>query len=187
MKRLAVWIVFILSLAVVLHILVLRFIPFYITTRTVDAIKSKVETQVEENELFHGPLRYAGADTVVRDNPDTLTSFAALDLASAPVRIRCVVPPGDNYWSVSLFAWNTDTFYVVNDLEAPAPEFDLIVVKRDSLYQSVDEEEVVVSPTTRAIMIVRMNVSDRDDETEIKRLTEIQKQMWVKQIDGVIY
>jgi len=187
MKRLAVWIVFILALAVVLHILVLRYIPIYLTTRTVDVINSKFENQLKDSTLIYGPLRYAGSDPVVRDNPDTVTSFAVLDLNSAPVRIRCVVPPGDNYWSVSLFAWNTDTFYVINDLEAPAPEFDLIVVKRNSLYQPVDEEEVVVSPTTRAIMIVRMNVTDRHDQAEIKRLTEVQKQMWVEAIDGVIY
>jgi uncharacterized membrane protein len=114
-------------------------------------------------------------------------SFAALDLAKEPVRIHCVVPPGDNYWSVSLFAWNTDTFYVINDLEAPARAFDLIVVKPDSLYQPVDDEQVAVSPTPRAILIVRMVVTDRDNEAEIERLTAFQQQMYVEPIEGVIY
>jgi uncharacterized membrane protein len=186
MKRLPVWLVFILSSAVALHIVVMRSLPSYLSSAAVDRISANSD-EWKINTLGYGPLRYAGTDTVVRDNPDTVVSFAVLDLTEEPVRIHCVVPPGDNYWSVSLFAWNTDTFYVINDLEAPAPAFDLIVVKPGSLYQPVDDEQVVVSPTPRAILIVRMVVTDRDDRAEIERLTAFQQQMYVEPIEGVIY
>jgi uncharacterized membrane protein len=139
------------------------------------------------NTLEYGSLRFAGNDTIVRDNPDTIVSFAVLDISTSPVRIHCAVPEGDNYWSVSIFAWNTDTFYIVNDLEAPAPEFDVMLVKRNSLYQPLPRERIVVSPTERAVLIVRMNVTDRHDEHEVARLTEVQHRMFVEPVDGVIY
>jgi uncharacterized membrane protein len=186
MRRLALWAVFVLSLAVVLHILVMRAIPKVLTSRAVNAIYERYGEERPVNTLGYGTLRRAGTDLVVRDNPDTVTSMAVIDVSRSPVRIHCVVPPGDNYWSASLFAWNTDTFFVMNDLEAPVEEFDLVVADPGSTYDEQENEILVYSPTPRSILIVRMVVTDRTDEEELERLASVQKEMWVRPVDTVI-
>jgi len=186
MKGLAAWAVYVLVLAAAVHIAVMLYIPRFLTSAAVSRIyRDRDDWHI--NTLEYAALRSAGTDTIVRDNPDTIASFAVLDVSRSPVRVHCVVPEGGGYWSVSLFAWNTDTFYVVNDLEAPAPEFDVTVVKRDSLYQPLPRERVVVSPTDRAVLLVRMNVTDRQDEGEVARLAEVQRRMFVQPVDGVVY
>ena len=188
MKRLAVWAVYVLSLAVMLHIVILLYIPAQQTRRAVRTLFAKYgDGDRLVNLLIHAAMPHAGADILQGDSPDSLISFAVLDLSAVPVRLHCVVPPGDNYWSVALFSWSTDAFWVVNDREAPAPAFDVVVVTKGSSYEALPEEQVVVSPTHRAVMIVRANVSDRSDPAEVERMTKIQHEMWVAPVQGVVY
>jgi uncharacterized membrane protein len=188
MKRLAVWVLFVLALAVVVHIAVLLYIPRHVTADAVDTLFAKYGgSDTMRNVLIHATLPRAGADLLLGDSPNSLISFAVLDTSSTPVRLHCVVPPGGDYWSVALFAWNTDAFWVINDREAPAAVFDVVVVKKGSLYESLPGEPVVVSPTRRTVMIVRTNVADRQDAARVHALTEAQQQMFVAPIQGVIY
>lgn len=186
MKRFTAWALFSLLMAVVLHGFAVWYLPRFSTSMIVRAISNRFpEWQV--NTLGFAPLRSAGADPVVRDNPDTLTSFAVYDVSDQPVRVRCVVPEFDNYWSVAFFAWNTDTLFVVNDQTAPAKVFDVTIVSRSNVYQPLVDELTVVSPTDRGVLIVRMVVNDRNDPAEIDRLTRIQGRMYMEPIDGVLY
>ena len=188
MKRLALWLVFVLTLALVIHIAVLLYIPRHLTAQAVDILFAKYGGSDRlRNVLIHAALPRAGADILLGDSPDSLISFAVLDTSSTPVRLHCVVPPGDDYWSAALFAWNTDAFWVINDREAPADVFDVVVVKKGSLYEALPGERLVVSPTRRAVMIVRTNVDDRQDTARVHALTEAQQQMWVSAVQGVMY
>ncbi len=188
MKRLAVWLLFVLTLAVVVHIAVLLYIPRRLTADAVDTLYAKYGgSDRVRNVLIHTALPRAGADILVGDSPDSLISFAILDTSSRPVRLHCEVPPGGGYWSVALFAWNTDAFWVINDRDAPTDVFDVVVVRKGSLYEALPGERVIVSPTRLAVMIVRTNVADREDAAEVERMTEAQQQMWVAPIEGVMY
>ncbi len=188
MKRLAVWLLFVLTLAVVVHIAVLLYIPRHLTANAVDTLYAKYGGSKKlHNVLIHAALPRAGADILLGDSPDSLISFAILDTSSRPVRLHCEVPPGGDYWSVALFAWNTDAFWVINDREAPADVFDVVVVKKGSLYEALPEERLVVSPTRKAVMIVRTNVADRENGAEVERMTDAQQRMWVTPIEGVVY
>jgi uncharacterized membrane protein len=180
------WLIFTLTLAVALHFVIIWQIPSFVTNRTVEGIFARKKTR-EFNRLFHNDLSYAGTDLVVMSNADMKSSFAAYDVSEKPVKIHCVVPNTDNYWSISLFAWNTDNFYVRNDRNAPAREFDLIIVKSGSKYQKKEGEEVVVSPTEKGIVLLRYIVSDRSNQEEINFVTAEQNKSFAQVLETKNY
>ncbi len=186
MKRLLAWAVFTAALAACLHVMWFWYLPRMATRRVVDAIFER-QPSWRINQLGHAPLRVAGSDVVVRDNPDTVTSFAVYDVSALPIRVHCVLPETDSYWSLSLFAWNTDNFFVVNDRNVDVPALDLVLVKSGSLYEALPDEKVVVSPSQRGILIVRMTVTDRDDLGELERIRVAQLQSFIQPIEGVLY
>jgi uncharacterized membrane protein len=186
LKRLLLWIAFTVVLAACFHVAWFCYLPRLVTSRVVNQIH-ETRPGMQVNVLGHAPLRYAETDVVVRDNPDTLTSFAVYDVSEHPLRIHCVIPNTDDYWSLSLFAWNTDNFFVVNDRSAPADIFNVIVVRPNSLYQELADEQVVVAPSERGVLIVRVVVPDRHDTKELELIAEVQRQTYIEPLDGVIY
>jgi len=186
MKQFTPWLMLTLVLATALHFIGIWYLPNYITEQTVeDIFKRRGNRQV--NQIRYGELRSAGTDTVVRDNPDTVTSFAVYDVSEKPILIQCVIPDKDNYWSLSLFAWNTDNFFVVNDRTAKSKAFEFVIVKAGSKYQKQGQEEIVISPTNKGILIIRMIVTNREDKEELSQLAEVQKQTTMQLIESVQY
>ena len=175
MKKFIPWIVLTIFLAILFHVVGIWYVPIYMTEQTVQGIFKRRGTPLI-NQIRYGDLRLAGTDTVARDNPDTLTSFAVYDVSEVPLRLSCTIPDNDNYWSLSLFAWNTDNFFIVSDRMAKSKEFELVIVNSGSTYQKKGDEELVISPTKKGILIVRMIVTDRDDLEEISRLSKVQKE-----------
>ncbi len=186
MKKLLPYVGLTIVLSVIFHFVWLWYFPYYSTTETVRNI-FELKSEWKVNSLGYSDLRYAGKDVVVRDNPDTKTSFAVYDVSSKPLRVHCVIPVTDNYWSVSLFAWNTDNFYVVNDRTSKAREFDFVIVKPGSKYRGSDNEQVVVTPTLKGVMIVRMIVTDRNDKEELARISDVQKKTYIESIAAAGY
>lgn len=86
-----------------------------------------------------------------------------------------------------VYALNTDNFFVVNDRTAKAKEFDLVIVKPNSKYQKIEDEEIVIAPSDKGVMLVRMMVNDRNNKDELARLTELQKQTVIQELDNVAY
>jgi uncharacterized membrane protein len=169
MSATARWIATTLLLAAMLHGAAIWYLPRYATRRAVDAIYARRATWLV-NALGHGGLRRAGTDTVIRDNPDTLTSFAVYDVSEGPMRFEAEIPSGGNYWSVSLFAWNTDNFFVLNDRQAGASQVAVVVGADGSRYSPRSGERFVASPSARGILLVRAVVTDRQDAAEVARL-----------------
>lgn len=186
LKNFIAWTIFTLALAVVLHFAVVWRIPSFVTNRSVETIFARKKTR-EFNKLFYNDLSYAGTDVVVMSNADMRSSIAVYDVSQKPVKIRSTVPNTGNYWSISLYAWNTDNFYVRNDRNAPAKEFDLVIVKPNSKYQKQGSEEVVVSPTDKGVVIMRYIVSDRQNAEELKRVGEEQNKSSMQVIETQEY
>ena len=89
---------------------------------------------------------------IVRPSPDFAYSACAFDLSDGPIMIQ--VTPWEGYWSLSLYAANSDNFYVVNDREARAGAN--IVLSRHA-HREDDESTAtfVRSPTTKGIALIR--------------------------------
>ncbi len=91
------------------------------------------------------------ARTVVRPSPDFAYAACPYDVGEAPVRIH--VAAWEAYWSLSLYAANSDNYYVIDDREA-RNGVDVIVVRnpRDA---PDDATRVAVSPSRRGIALIR--------------------------------
>ncbi len=185
-KGFLLWTFFTVALAAVLHFVIVWQIPSYMTKKTVGAILARKKT-TEFNRLFNNDLSYAKTDVVVMSNADMRNSIAFYDVSEKPLKIHCVVPKTDNYWSISLYAWNTDNFFIRNDQNAKAREFDLILVKSGSNYQAQTGEEVVESPTNRGVILIRYIVANRADKEELARIAAEQEKSFVQPIDSEQY
>ena len=127
------------------------------------------------NKLSKAPLRTAQTAKVVADNADTLTRSAMLDLASGPLIFEAEIPTESEYWYVSLFAHNTDTFFVGNDqkIRPKVPgRFRLVIRTADQDVPAEVADAVAVSPSSVGFLIVRATMQDRTDADYVNRLRE---------------
>ncbi|MEQ1618079.1 MAG: DUF1254 domain-containing protein [Terricaulis sp.] len=88
---------------------------------------------------------------IVRPSPDFAYSACPYDLSRGPISLR--VAPWNDYWSLSLYADNSDNFYVVNDIEAPQGA-DITLIAADDGLPSV-LTPVIQSPSKRGIALIR--------------------------------
>lgn len=88
---------------------------------------------------------------IVRPSPDFAYSVCAYDLSRGPLSVR--VAPWGSYWSLSLYAANTDNYFVLDDREArDGAEITLVRAGRGA---PEDGARVVQSPSTRGIALIR--------------------------------
>lgn len=88
---------------------------------------------------------------IVRPSPDFAYSACAYDLSDGPLTLR--VAPWHAYWSISLYAANSDNYFVVDDREARnGVEIALVRRNRDA---PEGAPRVVESPSTRGIALIR--------------------------------
>jgi uncharacterized membrane protein len=104
----------------------------------------------------------AKSRSVVMPSPDMLYSVCAYDLREGPVRVRAE-PKLANYWSVALYAANSDNYFVRNDRQAQGRPVDLWLVppggdpKQNPPPPSA---EVVVSPSSTGFLLMRVLTTD---------------------------
>lgn len=103
------------------------------------------------NDWHLSPRVTPEARAIVRPSPDFAYSACAYDLGNGPIRMR--VPPWNAYWSLSLYADNSDNFFVLDDREAREGA-DIVVIKRGGEHPR-DAARVVESPSSRGIALIR--------------------------------
>lgn len=102
------------------------------------------------------PRVTAEARTIPRPSPDFAYFACAYDLADGPISIR--VAPWPSYWSLSLYAANSDNFYVIDDRET-AFDARVTLIRRGSRAPA-DATNVVESPSRRGIALIRRLAPD---------------------------
>ena len=132
--------------------MVLREIPRRIMARVMTALSGRSGV----NAFAHGKRPTAKARMVVRPAPDLIYSTVVYDLKGSPVRLHGPLPPG--YWSLSLYAANSDNFFVLNDRELPARNFDVTLAHGDSAGSAATGSRMVACPGPRGIALIRMFV-----------------------------
>ena len=94
-----------------------------------------------------------------RPSPDFAYSACAYDLTDGPLTLR--VAPWHAYWSISLYAANSDNYFVVDDREARnGVEIVLVQRRRDA---PEDAARVVQSPSPRGIALIRRLAPTADE------------------------
>src|SRR5689334_17630473 len=108
------------------------------------------------NSFRHGRPPTHETQRIVMPSPDLVYSSCVYDLSAGDLVIAGDLPPVGHYWSLSLYAHNTDNYFVLNDRELPARRFS-ITVSRNA------RTGVVHSPTRTGIALIRMIQRQQDD------------------------
>jgi len=104
------------------------------------------------------------ARAIVMPSPDLLYAVCPYDLARGSWHLAADVP--DTYWSLSLFAANTDNFFVANgDVAQGRVEVD---VSATPMAPRADPARLqVVSPSARGLAVFRFLVRNSEDDARV--------------------
>ena len=114
------------------------------------------------NTFFPGRAPTAKARQIVMPSPDLVYSSCVYDLAKGPLRMQGDLPPAGHYWSLSLYAHNTDNYFVLNDRELPDRRFD-VTLHPPSVARVAETQSAVQSPSLTGIALIRMIQRKEDD------------------------
>lgn len=114
------------------------------------------------NTFRHGRAPTHNSRQIVMPSPDLVYSSCVYDLAAGALVITGELPPEGHYWSLSLYAHNTDNYFVLNDRELPARAFSIVVCRKGHGKRSAGAT-IVESPTRTGIALIRMIQRKTDD------------------------
>ncbi len=134
--------------AIVMHFVVIFATPNVIMARAIERLGQHGQRL---NAWVHAPRTSADSRAIVRPSPDLAYSACVYDLSHGPIRIAASA--WDDYMSLSLYADNTDNFFVISDRESPNG-VDIAVLKHGQRPPD-DANQIVFSPSTRGIALIR--------------------------------
>ena len=117
------------------------------------------------NELGHRELPKPGM-RAWGPSPDLLYSKCVYDVTRGPVRVTTPVPEG--YWSMSVYAENTDLVAVVSDRDLPERRLDAVFALAGQ--QTPAGVRVIEVPTARGAAFFRTLVASPADEPALDAL-----------------
>lgn len=132
--------------AVIAHLAFVHFMPRVLMGVAIDRVGNgqfnawRVSDRVTETSR-----------TIVRPSPDFAYSACPYDLSRGPVIITAA--PYNAYWSLSLYAQNSDNFFVIDDREARFGA-EVTLVRRGRAHPE-GASMVVESPSARGIALIR--------------------------------
>lgn len=153
--------------AVIVHLLVVWAAPHAIMRVLMDGPAARA-MNMHNQAAFPEPVS-AKVRTVVMPSPDLLYSVCAYDLTDGPVRVTAN-PQLSSYWSIALYAANSDNFFVVNDRQAGGKPVDLWLVsdRGESGKNAFDADaHVVVSPSLKGFLLMRVLTSDYEAQKSV--------------------
>ncbi len=115
------------------------------------------------NGIYHAPRADSRWRSVVRPSPDLFYSLCSFDLSQGPVRLRAEVP--QTYWSLSLFAANSDNFYTLNDRQAGSGSLEITLTDRPD-----SPAGAIYSPTTRGVAVFRTLITGEEQLAQLDAL-----------------
>ncbi len=157
----------VLGTVVLVHIIAVWTTPYLIMKVLMDSPTAKA-LHMHNQAAFPPPVD-AKVRTVVMPSPDLLYSVCVYDLANGPVRISAN-PKLSSYWSIALYASNSDNFFVVNDRKAAGKAVDLMLVSGHGGTVSdttPSGPQVVISPSTKGLLLMRVLVGDYQTEKTV--------------------
>lgn len=179
-----IWLIVTLCLSAVFYHLILWIIPYYISYTT---FKRMQKAGRKKNVLVFRELNNADNCVIPEAIADSVMSGCYYDLTKTPLRITSCMPD-DSYWSMSFYAYNTDNFFVINDLEVKEKYGDsvtVVLVGPGQRYTPREDEVLVRSPSRSGYIIVRMMVTDTKDPEAIRRVTEVQRRALAEEVNMV--
>lgn len=118
------------------------------------------------NKAAFPPPVTASSRSIVLPSPDLLYSVCVFDVSQGPVRVTAN-PQLKSYWSIALYAANSDNFFVVNDRKAGDKPVDLWLVSEGANRESQpvpQGSEVVVTPSKQGFLLMRVLTGNYEAE-----------------------
>lgn len=149
---------FALVLAALTHLVVVWAVPRVVMWRL--AVNAPAELK-QPGAVYLPPLTDHHQRRVVMPSPDLLYASCAFDVSTRPLRIRAD-PKTRSYWSIALYASQSDNFFVVNDVQAAGQPVDLVLVGPGAVASPAlpAGARAVQAPTRRGLLLMRVLVSD---------------------------
>lgn len=166
-----------LVLAAVFHIAAVAFLPDVIM-----AVVSKIALQSSKasvNSAIHRPRVSHDQQTIVMPSPDLLYTLCVYDVSQKPLRIK-VPTPENTYFSVAMYAANTDNFFVINDRQLERDGREILLVPKGIFYYGSGNYRVVEAPTPQGIILCRTLITD---ESSIAGMIRIQHQVTIMPVE----
>jgi uncharacterized membrane protein len=158
------------ALAAAVHLGAVWALPRLIMQR----VLGQVGTEQAAGGVLQPPLVDHTQRRVVMPSPDLLYALCTIDLGQGPWRVRAQAdrPGRDGYWSVALYAANTDNFHVVGDRDLGGTPLDLLVLPPDASVApgataapragdaGTPGQRSVRAPSDRVLLLMRVLVGD---------------------------
>jgi len=151
----------VLSVALASHVAALLLVP----RAMFESVVGKPFEGAGTNQLGHRELPKPGMGAW-GPSPDLLYSKCRYDVSAGPVRVETPVP--DGYWSMSVYADNTDLVAVVNDQELPEHRLDAVLALDGQ--PTPEGVRVIRVPSPRGVAFFRTLVSDPAQEASLDAL-----------------
>ncbi|MGI9134075.1 MAG: DUF1254 domain-containing protein [Rhodoferax sp.] len=115
--------------------------------------------QMHNQAAFPPPVT-AQSRSVVMPSPDLLYSVCVYDVSDGPLRVQAR-PNWPDYWSIALYAANSDNFFVLNDRQAGLNAVDLwLVAQGANTATAPPGAQVVVVPSHQGFLLMRVLTAD---------------------------
>jgi uncharacterized membrane protein len=167
-------IVALVAVAVAVHLTALWALPRLIMGRVMSA--AAPAPQVSNRVVLPPPTDHLQR-RVVMPSPDLLYALCTFDVSTQPMRIRAD-PKTPHYWSIALYAANSDNFFVINDRQAAGLPVDIVLngpspypTRAPSPSQPASAQptgaQTVHAPSTQGLLLMRVLVTDYTRERDI--------------------
>ena len=155
-----------IAVVAVIHLITIWAAPRLIMQVVMNGPRAQ-KLDMHNRAAFSTPITAASRD-VVMPSPDMLYSMCVFDLTKGPVRISAN-PALRSYWSIALYAANSDNFFVVNDRQAGGTPVDLWLVAADAAtnLNAPSGSRVVTSPSTQGFLLMRVLTGNYENENAV--------------------
>ena len=153
-----------IATAALVHLLAVWALPRAIMWRL-----SATASTEERAGVYLPPMTDATQRRIVMPSPDLLYATCSIDVSQRPMRIRAD-PKTPNYWSIALYAANSDNHFVLNDRQSGGAPVDLVVVGPKAYAQAPvlpPGTRVVNAPSAKGLLLMRVLVADYAAEREV--------------------
>lgn len=131
--------------------------------RLIMARLSATASAAEKSGVYLPPMTDHHQRRIVMPSPDLLYATCAFDVGARPLVIRVDPRSAGHqaYWSIALYASNSDNFFVLNDRQAGEGPVQLVLRGADASAAAAPPGAIsVTSPSRRGLLLMRLLVAD---------------------------
>ena len=142
----------VLAIAALVHLAAVWAVPRLIMHRLMTGLAAAGA----DNAALRPPRPTDAARSVVMPSPDLLYAICRYDVSKRPLRIAARVPA--SYWSVALFADNSDNFFTLDDRAAGEGPVELVLAAQGARVAAPAGARVIAAPSDTGVVLFRLFV-----------------------------